>query len=144
MVKMTSMSPRVHLDSLNCAGYRVVHITSSGTAARDGRLALGDELVNISGKRLRGLPKEKAASIIAEAGRNADCVVARTSPQPKLPTSLVEIVAMFPSRQIINLSSLNVGSSEVVGPTVICVGGEEEEEEEEEGGEETVPVYPVT
>ena len=34
MVKMTSMSPRVHLDSLNCAGYRVVHITSSGTAAR--------------------------------------------------------------------------------------------------------------
>ena len=33
-VKMTSMSPRVHLDSLNCAGYRVVHITSSGTAAR--------------------------------------------------------------------------------------------------------------
>ena len=34
MVKMTSLSPRVHLDSLNCAGYRVVHITSSGTAAR--------------------------------------------------------------------------------------------------------------
>ena len=34
MVKMTSMSPRVHLDSLNCAGYRVVHSTSSGTAAR--------------------------------------------------------------------------------------------------------------
>ena len=33
-MKMTSMSPRVHLDSLNCAGYRVVHITSSGTAAR--------------------------------------------------------------------------------------------------------------
>ena len=26
--------PRVHLESLNCAGYRVVHITSSGTAAR--------------------------------------------------------------------------------------------------------------
>merc|ERR1712223_968385 len=105
-------------------------------AARDGRLALGDELVNICGKRLRGLPKEKAASIIAEAGRTADCVVARTSPQPKLPTSLVEILAMFPSRQIINLSSLNVGSS-VVGPTVICVGGEEEEEVDHE-------VYPVT
>jgi len=125
------------LDSLNCAGYRVVHITSNGTAARDGRLALGDELVNICGKRLRGLPKEKAASIIQEAGRNADCVVARTSPQPKLPTSLVEILAMFPARQIINLSSLNVGSSEVVGPTVICVGGEEEEDVDG-------PVYPVT
>jgi len=132
---------RVHLDSLNCAGYRVVHITSTGTAARDGRLALGDELVNISGKRLRGLPREKAATIIAEAGRNADCVVARTSPQPKLPTSLSEILAMFPARQIINLSSLNVGSAEVVGPTVICVGGEEEEEDEEP---ETAPVYPVT
>merc|ERR1711990_569638 len=47
---------------------------------------------------------------------------------------------MFPVRQIINLSSLNVGSTEVVGPTVICVHGEEEEEEETE----TAPVYPVT
>ena len=36
--------------------------------------------------------------------------------------------------------SLNVGSTEVVGPTVICVGGEEEEDEEAE----TAPVYPVT
>ena len=36
--------------------------------------------------------------------------------------------------------SLNVGSSEVVGPTVICVGGEEDEEEEAE----TCNVYPVT
>ena len=36
--------------------------------------------------------------------------------------------------------SLNVGSTEVVGPTVICVGGEEEEEEQAE----TAPVYPVT
>ena len=38
------------------------------------------------------------------------------------------------------LLSLNVGSSEVVGPTVICVGGEEEEDEEAE----TPNVYPVT
>ena len=33
-----------------------------------------------------------------------------------------------------------MGSTEVVGPTVICVGGEEEEDEEAE----TAPVYPVT
>ena len=33
-----------------------------------------------------------------------------------------------------------MGSSEVVGPTVICVGGEEEEDEEAE----TTNVYPVT
>ena len=39
-----------------------------------------------------------------------------------------------------SILSLNVGSSEVVGPTVICVGGEEEEDEEAETGN----VYPVT
>ena len=31
---LTITITRVHLDSLNCAGYRVVHITSNGTAAR--------------------------------------------------------------------------------------------------------------
>ena len=73
---------------------------------RDGRLALGDELVNISGKRLRGLPVDRAAGILGEAGRDADCVVARTSPPPPLPAALEEVLAMFDSRQLINLSTL--------------------------------------
>ena len=33
-ITITITITRVHLDSLNCAGYRVVHITSNGTAAR--------------------------------------------------------------------------------------------------------------
>ena len=34
ILTITITFTRVHLDSLNCAGYRVVHITSNGTAAR--------------------------------------------------------------------------------------------------------------
>lgn len=123
---------RVHLDSLNCVGYRVVHLTPTGTATRDGRLALGDELVNLGGKRLRGLAMDRAAAILQAAPWTADCVVARTSPPLPLPTSLPEILAMFPTKQLINLSTLTTipsipTTTATVGPTVICVGGDEGE-----------------
>jgi hypothetical protein len=112
------------------------------SAPRDGRLALGDELVNISGKRLRGLPVDRAAGILGEAGRDADCVVARTSPPPPLPAALEEILAMFDSRQLINLSTLPLleAGRGPVQPTVITVG--QEEEEGRAGG--TYPVSDVT
>ena len=54
---------------------------------------------------------------------------------------LLRSSTLQPHPPIPTILSLNVGSTEVVGPTVICVGGEEEEEEEQA---ETAPVYPVT
>ena len=99
--------------------------------SRDGRLALGDELVNISGKRLRGLPVDRATGILTEAGRTADCVVARTQPPPPLPSSLPELLQMFEAKQLINLSDVVLGCVGVEGPTVpptvICVGQEEDD-----------------
>ena len=101
------------------------------TPSRDGRLALGDELVNISGKRLRGLPVDRATGILTEAGRTADCVVARTQPPPPLPSSLQELLQIFEAKQLINLSDVALGCLGVEGPTVpptvICVGQEDED-----------------
>ena len=45
---------------------------------RSGDLALGDEIVNIDGKRLRGVGLETARQILATCSRTAEAVVART------------------------------------------------------------------
>ena len=39
---------------------------------------MGDEIVNINGKRLRGLGLEAARQILAQCSRTAEAVVART------------------------------------------------------------------
>ena len=41
-------------------------------------LSLGDEIVNINGKRLRGVTVAAASTILAACGRAAEAVVART------------------------------------------------------------------
>ena len=45
---------------------------------RDAVLSVGDELVNINGKRLRGVSVEVARQILRSAGRSAEAVVARS------------------------------------------------------------------
>ena len=45
---------------------------------RDGVLTVGDEIVNINGKRLRGLALDTARQILSQCSRTAEAVVART------------------------------------------------------------------
>ena len=45
---------------------------------RDGVLTVGDEIVNINGKRLRGLGLDAARQILSQCSRTAEAVVART------------------------------------------------------------------
>ena len=45
---------------------------------RDGVLSVGDELVNINGKRLRGVSVDSARRILSSCARSAEAVVART------------------------------------------------------------------
>ena len=45
---------------------------------RDGLLAVGDEIVNINGKRLRGVGLDTARQILSQCSRTAEAVVART------------------------------------------------------------------
>ena len=46
--------------------------------SRDGVLTVGDEIVNINGKRLRGLDLDTARLILSQCSRTAEAVVART------------------------------------------------------------------
>ena len=48
---------------------------------RSGDLALGDEIVNIDGKRLRGVGLETARQILSGCSRTAEAVVVRTEEQ---------------------------------------------------------------
>ena len=90
---------------------------------RDGRLSVGDEIVNVNGKRLRGLSIEKARTILGECGPNADVVVARTSSNQQIsPASLDTILTKYSENDIINLSKISlVSANSTIQPTVIRV-----------------------
>jgi len=115
---------RVPLPDLSCHGYQVVQLQEGGTAARDGVLALGDELVNINGKRLRGVGLEAARAMLAECDRRADCVVARGGPGQQL------LVAHRPADllPLTTTTTTTTTPSPAPGPgysTVISVGQED-------------------
>ena len=44
---------------------------------RDGRIRVGDEIINVCGKRLRGLTIEEAIKALKQPKRELDIVVAR-------------------------------------------------------------------
>ena len=69
---------RVPLVNLKCAGYKVVEVHEAGWARRSGVLTLGDEIVNIDGKRLRGLGLDSARLILSQCSSTAEAVVAST------------------------------------------------------------------
>jgi len=122
--KLGVIIAKVQLRDLNCAGYQVIYFLEGGTAKRAGRLALGDELVNINGKRLRGVAIEKARHIFDECGRTADAVVARTS-SPMPPLSLSTLLTQYEETDLINLSETLLSNMECgVKATVISVGEE--------------------
>jgi len=70
---------QVHVDTLNCVGYFVVKINPGGTAHSDGRLLVGDEIVNINGRRLRGLKLAAAKLVLEECEVVVDAVISRTN-----------------------------------------------------------------
>eukprot|EP00092_Neocalanus_flemingeri_P006642 GFUD01007166.1.p1 GENE.GFUD01007166.1~~GFUD01007166.1.p1 ORF type:complete len:727 (+),score=169.88 GFUD01007166.1:715-2895(+) len=122
--KLGVIIAKVQLRDLNCVGYQVIYFLEGGTAKRSGRLALGDELVNINGKRLRGVAIDKARHIFDECGRTADAVVARTSSSiPSL--SLTTLVTQYEANDLINLSDTLISNLLCgVQATVISVGEE--------------------
>jgi hypothetical protein len=104
---------------------------------------VGDEIVNIDGKRLRGLRLERARHLLAACRNVVDAVVSRTAPAgpPELTTASAAAAAANQQQQdngdLINLASFVAGGEEeVVRPTIITIGAEEVdevEEKEEEG-----------
>jgi hypothetical protein len=53
------------------AGYVIAYIDPVGLVGRDGRFVVGDEIVNVNGRALRGLAMEEAR----DALKNVDNIV---------------------------------------------------------------------
>ncbi|XP_046398982.1 uncharacterized protein LOC124165570 [Ischnura elegans] len=59
------------------SSYVISHIEPNGPMDRDGRFRVGDEIVNVNGKRLRGLTPTEARTILRNTPRDVEVVVAR-------------------------------------------------------------------
>ncbi|XP_058801627.1 multiple PDZ domain protein-like isoform X2 [Phymastichus coffea] len=64
------------------AGYLVAHVVPNGLANKEGTLKIGDEILIVNGKRLRGLTMPEARKILSSGGApgEIDIVVSRMIP----------------------------------------------------------------
>lgn len=71
-----------HVDtSIGLRGYVVAHIEKGGLADRDGRLQVEDELVEVNGRKLRGVTLEEARNALRNTSRDVTLLVARKNTQ---------------------------------------------------------------
>lgn len=64
-------------DNTGTRGYVIAHIEKGGLAEKNGRLREGDELVNVNGKRLRGLTLEEARNTLKSTPKDVALVILR-------------------------------------------------------------------
>merc|ERR1719220_360891 len=62
-------------------GYIIAHVEPNGLVERDGRFKIGDEIINVNGKSLRGLTMEEAKSLLKTCGPDVDIILARDPDQ---------------------------------------------------------------
>lgn len=109
------------LPKSGCHGYYVAHIIPDGMVSRDGRLVEGDEIVNVNGRRLRGLEMSEAQIILKSCSQSlatentVDLVIARpvgitgpssSSSRPHRPSEQpLSLLAQHDEQDLINLSS---------------------------------------
>lgn len=58
-------------------GYVIAHIENGGLTDRDGRFDIGDEIINVNGRRLRGVTLEEARNVLRTTPKEVDIVIAR-------------------------------------------------------------------
>ncbi|XP_043261931.1 inaD-like protein isoform X2 [Colletes gigas] len=73
-------------------GYLVAHVVPNGLADKEGTLRIGDEILIVNGKRLRGLSMAEARKILGSGSGsgNVDIVVSRYSALDQSPKKLTE------------------------------------------------------
>lgn len=72
---------KTQLSEQGSAGYLVAHVVPGGLADRDGALCVGDEIINVNGRRLRGLTMAGARDALGSGPREVDIVIARPKEQ---------------------------------------------------------------
>lgn len=63
-------------------GYVIAHLEPGGLVESDGRFRLGDEIINVNGRSLRGLTMEEARNVLRTCGPDVDIILAR-DPEPQ-------------------------------------------------------------
>ncbi|XP_022200953.2 uncharacterized protein LOC111057785 isoform X2 [Nilaparvata lugens] len=58
-------------------GYTIAHIVPGGLADREGSLKVDDEIINVNGRRLRGLTMSAAREVLLNGPQEVDIVIAR-------------------------------------------------------------------
>ncbi|CAH0394109.1 unnamed protein product [Bemisia tabaci] len=61
-------------------GYAIAHVVPGGLVQREGSLQVGDEIINVNGRRLRGLTMAEAREVLSSGPVEVDLVVARNPP----------------------------------------------------------------
>nr|XP_045587120.1 uncharacterized protein LOC123749052 [Procambarus clarkii] len=72
----------LYISGQRALGYAIAHILPGGLTDRDGRLHVGDEIINVNGRRLRGASLEEARHILRHTPSEVDVVVAREPDAP--------------------------------------------------------------
>lgn len=72
----------LYISGQRALGYVIAHILPGGLTDRDGRLRVGDEIINVNGRRLRGVTLEEARRILRHTPAEVDVVVARDPDAP--------------------------------------------------------------
>ncbi|XP_066996427.2 uncharacterized protein [Anabrus simplex] len=68
---------KTRLSDQGSPGYLVAHVVPEGLADREGTLRVGDEIVNVNGRRLRGLTMAGAREALRSGPKEVDLVIAR-------------------------------------------------------------------
>ncbi|XP_040565936.1 uncharacterized protein [Lepeophtheirus salmonis] len=67
----------IHMEKGATSGYIIAHIEESGIVHRDGRFKIGDEIINVNGKSLRGLNMDEAKETLRNSGHVVDIILGR-------------------------------------------------------------------
>lgn len=89
---------KTQLSEQGSAGYLVAHVVPGGLAHREGTLCIGDEIINVNGRRLRGLTMAGARDALGSGPRDVDLVIAR--PQGQEVSALPRPKSMMPESSV--------------------------------------------
>jgi len=96
------------------SGYIIAHIEPAGLIERDGRFKIGDEIVNVNGKSLRGISMEEATYILRSSccsiSPDIDIILARdTTVSTTFPSASAAATEMHSNESSIHQGSLPCG-----------------------------------
>jgi len=108
------------------AGYLVAHVIPGGLADREGNLCIGDEIINVNGRRLRGLTMAGARDALGSGPRDVDLVIAR----PQVKENSTQVQQASQPKSMMPESSVDYENILILPPTADTSTNEQNDYEE--------------